>query len=260
MAVPSDVAPSDAPAHSPARREPAERTLGWTGIGVAAFAFLIGLFTASLVGAVWSAVRGLDAVEARNDLGFSVATSAGLWVGFVVVPLLWSRRQGGPVKLFGLRARWVDLPLGLAVGLGSTAFITLATSLVLDPGQQDDLESKARTIVDRASGPVGALVLVVMLCVLTPLAEEIFFRGLLFRSLHRVAGLAVSVLGAGLVFGLVHFDAAPVPAVVLAMQLGLLALFGAALCLLVHRTGRLAASIVAHAAFNAVTVVTLLLQ
>ncbi len=75
-----------------------------------------------------------------------------------------------------------------------------------------------------------------------------------------MTGLAVSVLGAGAVFGLVHFDPAPVPAVVVAMQLGLLAMFGAALCLLVHRTGRLAASIVAHAAFNSVTVVTLLLQ
>lgn len=256
MAVPSDVAPSDAPA----RRDRAERTVGWTGIGVAAFAFLIGLFCASLLGAVWTAVRGLDAAEARTALGFSVATSAGLWVGFVVLPLLWSRRQGGPAQLLGLRARWVDLPLGLAVGLGSTAVAALAAALVLDPGQQDDLESKARTTVDRASGPGGAVLLIVVLCVLTPIAEEIFFRGLLFRSLHRVAGLAVSVTLAGVVFGLVHFDPAPVPAVVVTMQLGLLGLFGAALCLLVHRTGRLAASIVAHAAFNAVTVVTLLLQ
>ncbi len=256
MAAPSEVAPHDAPA----RRDPAERMLGWTGIGVAAFAFLIGLFAASIIGAVWVTARNLDQAETRGDLGFSVATSAGLWVGFIALPLLWSRRHGGPVQLLGLRARWVDLPLGLVVGLGSTALAALASSLVLDAGQQDDLESKARTTVDRASGPVAAVVLVVVLCVITPVAEEIFFRGLLFRSLYRVAGLAVSVLTAGAVFGLVHFEAAPVPAVVVAMQLGLLALFGAALCLLVHRTGRLAASIVAHAAFNAVTVITLLLR
>ena len=256
MAAPSDVAPHDAPA----QRNPAERMLGWIGIGVAAFAFLIGLFAASLVGVAWASARGLDPAKAQDELGFSVATSAGLWVGFLVLPVLWSRRHGGPARLLGLRARWVDVPLGLAVGLGSTAVAALASTLVLNAGQQDDLENKARTTVDRASGPVAAVVLVIVLCVLTPLAEEIFFRGLLFRSLHRVAGLAVSVLGAGAVFGLVHFDAAPVPAVVVAMQLGLLAGFGAALCLLVHRTGRLAASIVAHAAFNSVTVITLLLQ
>jgi len=256
MAAPSDVAPQDAPAH----RNPAERMLGWTGMGVAALAFLIGLFAASLVGVAWASARGLGPAEVQDDLGFSVATSAGLWVGFLVLPVLWSRRHGGPAQLLGLRARWVDLPLGLAVGLGSTVIAALASSLVLDASQQDDLENKARTTVDRASGPVAAVVLVVVLCVLTPLAEEIFFRGLLFRSLHRVSGLAVSVLCAGAVFGLVHFDPAPVPAAVVAMQLGLLALFGAALCLLVHRTGRLAASIVAHAAFNAVTVTTLLLQ
>lgn len=254
MAAPSDVAPRDVPTE----RDPSERMLGWTGTGVAAFAFLIGLFAVSLIRVVWTAARGLDPAEAQDEFGFFVATSAGLWVGFVVFPVLWSRRHGGPAQLLGLRARWVDLPLGLAVGLGSTAVAALASSLVLDAGQQDDLESKARTIVDRASGPVAAVVLVIVLCVLTPLAEEIFFRGLLFRSLHRVTGLAISVLCAGAVFGLVHFD--PAPAAVVAMQLGLLALFGAALCLLVHRTGRLAAAIVAHAAFNAVTVITLLLQ
>lgn len=93
-----------------------------------------------------------------------------------------------------------------------------------------------------------------------PLAEEVFFRGLLFRSLHRVAGLVVAVPLAGLVFGLVHYDPDPVPAVVVAVQLGLLALFGMALCVLVHRTGRLAAGIVAHAAFNSVTVLSILAQ
>lgn len=256
MAAPIDVAPPDAPAAA----ERPDRRLGWTGLGVAASAFLVGLFAASAVGLTWAGIRGLDQTEAQGDLGFSVLSSAGLWVGFLALPIVWSLRHGGPARLLGLRARWVDLPLGLAVGLGSTVVTALVSAVALSTGQQDDLEDKARTTVDRASGPAAVVVLFVALCVVTPIAEEVFFRGLLFRSVHRIAGVAVAVVSAGLVFGLVHFDAAPVPAVVVVAQLGLLALFGMALCALAHRTGRLGASIVAHAAFNSVTVITLLLQ
>ena len=167
----------------------------------------------------WAAARGLDQGEAGDDLGFAVSSSIGLWVGFLALPLLWSLRHGGPARLLGLRARWVDLPLGLAVGLGSTAIAAVVSALTLTADQQDDLEGKARATVDRAQGPAAALLLVVVLCVVTPLAEEIFFRGLVFRSLHRVASLALAVPVAGLVFGLVHFDGDPVSARVVACLL-----------------------------------------
>ena len=256
MAAPSDVAPSEAPPTV----DPAARRLGWSGLGVALAGFFVGLIAASTVGLTWAAARGLDQAEAGDDLGFAVSSSVGLWIGFLALPLLWSLRHGGPIHLLGLRARWVDLPLGLAVGLGSTAIAAGVSALTLTTGQQDDLEGKARATVDRAHGPAAAVLLMVVLCVLTPLAEEVFFRGLLFRSLHRVASLALAVPVAGLVFGLVHFDGKPVSAGVVAVQLGLLALFGMALCALTQATGRLGAGIIAHAAFNAVTVITLLLQ
>ena len=120
------------------------------------------------------------------------------------------------------------------------------------------LEAKARTLVDRGQSTAADVVLVVALCVLTPLAEEVFFRGMLFRSLHRATRLAVALVVGGLVFGLLHYDFKPAPGRVLLVQIGMLSLFGLALCTLAHRTGRLAAGIVAHAAFNAVTVASLL--
>lgn len=256
MAAPVEAAAD--PASEP--RDPAARRLGWAGLGVALVSFLVGLLAASILGLAWAVSQGLDQAEAPRDLGFAVVSSIGLWVGFLGLPLLWSRWQGGAGRLLGLRARWTDVPLGLAAGLGSSLATAVISSILLSSAEMKDLESKARETVDRASGAAAGVLLVVVLCVATPIAEEVFFRGLLFRSLHRLAGLAVALPLAGLVFGLVHYDPEPVPAVVVAVQLALLGLFGGVLCLLAHRTGRLAASIVAHAAFNGVTVITLLVQ
>lgn len=249
--------------------DPDRRRLGWAGLGVAGLAFLGGLLAATLLGALYASARGLDEARADNDLGFAVVTAVGLWVGFLVLPLLWARRQGGPAHYLGLSARWIDLPLGVAVGLASSAVAGIVSSVVLNDSERKALESTAETLVDRARAPAAVGLLVVTLCVLTPLAEEVFFRGLLFRSLCRVTGaggprpgwkirVAVAVLIGGLVFGVVHYDGKPAAGLVLTLQLGLLGLFGAALCILVHRTGRLGAAVVAHATFNAVTVVTLL--
>ena len=266
MAAPTDAAPDAAPAED----DPGRRRIGWVGVGVAAASFVTGLFAASLLGAFYGLARGLDQQEARRDFGFAVVTSVGLWVGFLVLPLLFGRvaQPGGrgPRAYLGLSARWADLPLGVAVGLGSTLVTGLISSAVLTSGQQDELEGKAQEVIDRAQGPAAVALLVVVLCVATPVAEEVFFRGLLFRSMQRIArpgrgaGLVLALLVASLVFGIVHYDFEPAPGQVLLVQIGVLSLFGLALCALVLRTGRLAAGIVAHATFNAVTVVTLLAQ
>jgi len=251
-----------APAVASPDRELDRRRLGWAGLGVALLSILCGLLAASLLGAVYSSVRDLNQAEAERDLGFAMVTAVGLWVGFLVLPVVWSRRHGGPDRYLGLSAQWIDLPVGVAVGLASTAVAGIVSSVVLSAAERKALESTADTLVDRARGPAAAALLVVTLCVVTPLAEELFFRGLIFRSLHRVAGggagLVIAVLAGGLVFGLVHYDGKPASGVVVAVQLGLLGLFGAVLCTLTYRTGRLGAAIVAHGVFNAVTVLSLL--
>lgn len=240
------------------RRDPSGRRLGWVGLGVFAGSFLVALVAASSLGLAWAGIRGLDQAEAKKDLGFAVLGSIGLWVGFVGLPVLWAFLIGGPGEVLGLRARWIDVPLGLAVGAAATIATGAASALLLTAGQQNALESKAETTVDRAHGPAAVVLLFLVLCVATPIAEEVFFRGLLFRALHRVAGLFIALPLAGLVFGLVHYDGEPSPGLVIAVQLALLAFFGMALCALAHGTGRLAAGMVAHGVFNAVTVITLL--
>ncbi|MDQ4070068.1 MAG: CPBP family intramembrane metalloprotease, partial [Actinomycetota bacterium] len=109
-------------------------------------------------------------------------------------------------------------------------------------------------LVDRSTGAsyVGLLVAVV---VGAPIVEELFFRGLLLRSLQRrfSPGLAVAI--SSVVFGLAHFSPLPFRAVILVMVS--LSVFGAVLAILAVRTGRLGPSIVAHATFNLFTILYL---
>jgi membrane protease YdiL (CAAX protease family) len=93
-------------------------------------------------------------------------------------------------------------------------------------------------------------VLFVFLVIGAPVVEELFFRGLLLRSLDRRFGTPAAVIGSALVFGLVHYELLQLPALIL---------FGIVLAVLAERTGRLGPGIAAHAAFNAATVLSLTL-
>ena len=96
-----------------------------------------------------------------------------------------------------------------------------------------------------AEDSTAALVAVaVLVCVAAPIAEELFFRGFCFTALRRWIGVAGGAIATGVIFGLIHAGSAD------AVFLVPLAFFGAALCLLYHRTGSLLPCMVLHALNN----------
>jgi membrane protease YdiL (CAAX protease family) len=82
-----------------------------------------------------------------------------------------------------------------------------------------------------------------------PVVEELFFRGLVLRSLLPLAPAPVAVVASGVLFGLAHWQGVQFPG---------LAVFGVVLGVLAYRTGRLTPGIGAHAAFNAVAVLSVI--
>jgi membrane protease YdiL (CAAX protease family) len=112
----------------------------------------------------------------------------------------------------------------------------------------DDVAEEARELTDKATG-LGIVLLVVIVVLIAPVVEEIFFRGLLLRSLERRFGPGWSLGVSSVLFGLAHFQWLQLPALVM---------FGLVAGVLVQRYGRLGPAIFAHIAFNAVTVVVLL--
>jgi membrane protease YdiL (CAAX protease family) len=113
----------------------------------------------------------------------------------------------------------------------------------------DKLDDPATSLSDRADSPIGVILLILVVVIGAPIVEEIFYRGLLQRSLLRLLPAPAAIGLTAVVFGASHLQLLQLPALIL---------FGAVAGVLAHRSGRLGPSIFCHMAFNAVTVIALL--
>lgn len=223
------------------------------GLGDFLFGVVAGLSLSSLFAALWLAVWG----DKDLNLAGQAFSQVGLWTGMVGAVVLASRRKGAGNlgDDFGFRARWVDLGLGAAVAVAVQLLVLPLVGLLLRPLLgRPEVSGPVQDLLNKARGPafIGLLATVV---VGAPLVEELFFRGLLLRSLQRRMPDAAAIAVASSVFGLAHASTMPADAVILVMVS--LTVFGAVLNLLAVRTGRLGPGILAHATFNLFTVVYL---
>jgi len=212
-----------------------------------------GYALASLVAVVWYAASGKEELS----LAGQAASQVGLWTGMVGSALLASRRKGaGRLSVdFGLRGRWVDLGIGVAVALALQILVLPTIAYLLRPLLgEPEVSGPVQDLLDQAKG-VAFFGLVLSVSVGAPIVEELFFRGLLLRSLQRRMPDGLAVALSAIAFGLAHGSALPVDAVVLVMVS--LSVFGAVLAVLAIRTGRLGPGIVAHAIFNLFTLLYL---
>ena len=206
---------------------------------------------------LFAAAKGVPAADLDTEsltIGEVALLQVPLWLGLLGVPLLATKLRGnGPVVDLGWWSTWRDVPVGLAIGLACqfvlVPLVTLPVFLLSD-ADQESLEEPARELTDKATG-LGVLVLVLVVVVAAPLAEEVFFRGLLQRTLARRWPIWPAMIVTSLAFGASHFQALQFPA---------LAAFGLVLSYIAHRTGRLGLNTWAHVGFNATTVVVLLAE
>lgn len=218
------------------------------GLGDVVAGMLVGLCLSSVFASGWLAATG----DGELGLGGRAFSQVGLWIGLAGVVVLAARRKGSGrvADDFGFRARWSDVGLGLGAAVAAQMFLVPLVALVLSPVLgRPEVSGPVQDLVDDARGPafVG---LALTAAVGAPLVEELFFRGLLLRSLEHRFGTAWAVAGSSVVFGLAHPNELTAAGQALVMiSLGALA---AVLALLVVRTGRLGPAIVAHAAFNAI--------
>ena len=219
------------------------------GTGDAVAGFLIGNSLVVVALGVWVGVTGSD------DLTFGAIAlgQVALWTGLLGAPL-WATAKKGSGSLardFGLVARAKDavtgIPVGIVCQLVVVPLIYLPFRSLIDV---DDLDEPARELADKAHG-FGFLALAVVLVVGAPIVEELFFRGLLLRSLSRRFGDRWALAGSSFGFALAHLEGLQFPAL---LAVGVV--FG----LLAQRAGRLGPSIFAHSAFNLVVVVALAVE
>jgi len=86
-----------------------------------------------------------------------------------------------------------------------------------------------------------------------PVVEELYFRGVLFRSVRDRAGFWPGALVSGVIFGLVHYVPAPWQDAVLLQSV--MVISGLGFAWIYERRGTIVAPIAAHAVFNSIGIV-----
>lgn len=200
---------------------------------------------ATVVLGVWVASVG------EKGLAPTLLGSVGLWFGFVGAPLVACRVQGSgdPLRDFELSIRRVDVVSGVVSGVGLQLAVLPALYWVLQMITGPlNVDGPASDLANRAGGPGGWLFLALVVGVGAPIAEEVFFRGLLRQTIGSRWGTVAGVVASSALFGATHFQAVQ-----------FVGLFAAGLtwAVLAERTGRLGAPIVSHMAFNLTTVAVL---
>ena len=116
-------------------------------------------------------------------------------------------------------------------------------------GDTDDTQLIIRYFVEHPDLKNRILV-IFMVLVVAPIAEEIIFRGYFYGIIRRYCGRIPALLTSSLLFTAIHGNLAAAPG---------LFFLAITLCLLYERTGTLWASMTLHAAFNTSTIIALIL-
>ena len=226
--------------------------LGDAWLGVAAY------IAAGLIGAIVLAAFADDPEAAGSGpyaLGGFVALNAVAAVGVV---WLATRRKGlGSLRDdFGLTARWLDPLIGIGLGIAGLIVADIVT-FAIDSALDAEERTSNLPVDELVSFGVFA-VFFIAVAVVTPVIEELFFRGLLYRSiLKRGRSVPWAIAATTFLFVLPHLPAAESWNEVAGL-FGAIGSLGLAFNLACHWTGnRLAAPIAAHMVVNGLAAVAL---
>lgn len=167
------------------------------------------------------------------------------------------------VYYFGMRRRsiqWIDLGfkkvttnwLLAVIGL-SVVIIPLSgliTTLVLSLLNQPLDNPQIPFLVPKGLDLGGAIGMLILAGILVPIAEELFFRGVLYNFLRARTGIWLAIIISSLIFAIAHGDLAVGTA---AFVLGIV------IAWVYEKSGSLWTSILIHAANNSVKIVLLYL-
>jgi membrane protease YdiL (CAAX protease family) len=247
--------PAGAPAHGPGDL-PAVRWGGWEAIGV----FFVGnlVIAQVVVGTIVLGVMGVGSGQPIEGLPQIVATVAAdvAFLGAMLVWLTWKARDWRRLVGIAFGAKGArDAAVGF--GLGALLYVVVGVVVAVP------LLSIFRLLFGaNVSAPeqipgglsINAKLLTAFLAlVLAPITEELFYRGIFYRSLRDRHGVLVGAVVSALLFGASHVVDAPWRDVVFLQTL--MVFTGAGLAMIYERRANLVADIAAHVAFNVIGIV-----
>jgi membrane protease YdiL (CAAX protease family) len=145
-----------------------------------------------------------------------------------------------PAK-FGLRVPQWRSAIGWTVvaWVGFFAF-SIVWAQLLDIKENDDLPKE----LGADNSDLALAAVAVLVCVVAPIAEELFFRGFCFTALRRTLGMLPAAVLTGIIFGAIHLGGTQVEFIVPLM------VFGLFLCLLYVWTDSILPCMALHALNN----------
>lgn len=224
------------------------RPVSW-GLGDSA----LWLVVAQLGAAVWFAAIvvlwfGGDQ-PSPIPIGALFGGQLGLVVAYGFGPTITSKFRGQGLRHdFGAVLGPRDAPFGIAAGVATQLLVLPLLYLPILQFVDSDPSEAAEELVARANTPFLKFLLFVMVVVIAPAIEELFYRGLLLRSLQKRIGSWAAIIASSALFAIVHFQL---------LQLPGLFVFGLIAGFLAVRTGRLGLAWMFHVGFNATTYVLL---
>ena len=150
-----------------------------------------------------------------------------------------------PLSSLGLRLDAGRTPAHLvytALAFGGSIGFIVAYGAVLDAAGLENLQPDQGITEDAILGGAGVAASVLMIVVIGPFTEEVFFRGFIFPALRTRLGLGWALAASGAIFAVFHVD----PKVMLPIFVT-----GVMLAWLYHKTGSIWPPLVAHALQNA---------
>lgn len=217
----------------------------------------VGAFALTQMATIAFTLAVLSAQPRASDdalLALSHLVFAGTVLGWVAL------RYGAALsRLFGpRRPRLRDVLVGAGVGVLTYLLVNLGVGGVLELAVRaggGEVPVLQETFREAATDPARAPLFALSAVVIAPVAEELFFRGLLFQALRSRLGATAGILLSSLVFGAVHLTAAS--ALANGLVVAVTSLLGVSFAWAFHRRGSLLVPVVAHMTVNLVS--TLLL-
>jgi len=220
-------------------------TIGWAQLVIFILSFIGVSLVVGVVGGIIEAVLNKEFIESLF-LGYK-----GIWLDtlfFVIVFLLFGKVRSFILQSFDFAPlkKWSTYGI-ILVGL---AIFTLTQFILLDWLELESAKEQADSLdIAGLTGGLDYLLFFLGAAILTPIKEEMLFRGLLHRffelKYHFILGLLVS----SIVFGILHIGF-PISATIM----------GAVFVLVYKYTNSLVPSIILHMIWNSIAFVNIFFQ
>ena len=177
--------------------------IAWRVIGWASWLVAVWLLSSLMVSALIVFMRSSMGYNALGDtIGAALMQVLQLVLMLVITP---AKRRAAKMKLLGigrLPGKEDVLPWLLGVvGYYLLAFIITALASLVLP---DNLMTQAQYTGFSANSWGGAILIVFILAIITPIFEELIFRGFLLGKLQRLAGFWPAAIITSLLFAVAH--------------------------------------------------------